>query len=159
MRRYAVVGEAQTPAAASGGGTEADAGIIAVVGSTSVRPHVYYIAIGVETTSADRMLGWGAGLFTAPGTWGTTPTPTSMTDDGVAGGSVTGGRVDASAAPTYAGQVLKFGLHQRATFEWFEDPERGVIVPPVANNGLAVYCDYSSAGVALNTAATIHFAE
>ena len=156
MQRYAITGEHPIAGTASGGGTEATAGIIAMIGSDTIRPNLYYVALGAETTSADIMLGFGVGLFVAPGTWGVGGQQ-ELTDSGIASGVTP--KQKATASPTYAGQVLKFGLHQRATFEWFEDPERGIVIPAALNNGAALYADFNSSGTTPTIAATFHYAE
>jgi hypothetical protein len=156
MRRYSVVGSQHIPGAVAGGFAEADAGVVAVLASESVQPRIHFVSISFQASAADAQYGFAMKRMTTAGTW-TAVTPAELSLSGLA--AITAGRSNSTAAPTVTGtELLKIGLHARSGFEWFEDPERGMVATAAANNGIALYVDFSS-GSSPQAVATLHFSE
>lgn len=146
MRRYASFGEQNVPATAGSG--QADATVQTLTSATTIRPHLYFLSFGCSGTPSDQAFTLQLGRITADGT-GTTATLTGL-DPGEPG-SLAAGKYNHTAAPTYTAGAIVMGvdLNQRASFTWIEDPDRGIVCPATAANGLGLYFAVVTGGTPL----------
>ena len=100
------------------------------------RTRIYYLSIGSVATPADQAANFSLGRTTAVGTEGSGLTPANVDPAGPAGACDSGLGVF-SVEPTYtAGKtLLMVPLNQRATFQWYANPQGELILAATQNNG------------------------
>lgn len=138
--------------------TAADTGL-AVIGSASVQPAVFYISFSCAATPADVAAelsikhsdGTGAGTKTAV-------TPEPLVGGGTA--AVAGGGKVYTAEPTTYSSValLKPVFNQRSHYQWYANPGKELIVELAANALIGAFLDAFSTGT-FAIEGVMHFTE
>lgn len=141
-----------TGPAAAGTGPQTAANVIA---STSIRPMVNEIAVGISTTPADQTYQACISRNTGVGTAGSSPTPAALDPGDVACVSTAG--ITHSGEPTSPTDMLMFYLNQRASWRWVAQDGREVLAPATANNNVSIRMKLASASSTLQ--ATLIFRE
>lgn len=121
--------------------TSTDDTILTVVSATTIRPHVYYIALGCPAAPADQAVLVNVKRITADGTG----SAITIAKQDLADGTVkTTAKSNHTAQPTYTANtiMLAIPLNQQATFQWQTVPEEGLVLPATANAGFGM--QYSS---------------
>lgn len=144
--------------AATGQGTTGlNKTMLGLTAAATVRPSLFYFAIGSAATPADQAGVFELKRYTAVGT-GTDVTPKPLDPADPAALCTT--KENHSAEPTYtsAEELWTAGLNQRATLQWwaYNDNAR-IIVPASANNGIGLKT--SSHTGAPTTDVTFHWSE
>lgn len=147
MKCYALVGT-------SASGT-ADKTAVAVIGSTTIRPMVYYISASVADSPADYSVVMRAIQFTASGT-GTAQTPQPLLMGDIA--AVCTASVAHSAEPTYGTTfMLSVPFNSRGTYQWYAPSGGELIGNLAADDGIGVKMFAASTAVTMTS--TVHFRE
>lgn len=146
-RRYSIDGQDTNTASTT---------ILALAGTTAVRPAVYDLISGSDATPADNAAEYNLQRHSAIGT-STSVTPQAL-NSGDPSATATAGEAH-TVEPTYTANavMLNYMHNQRATFRWVAAPD-GEIVCPASTNGLGVQV-ITVAGSAVNTGVTIHYLE
>jgi hypothetical protein len=132
-----------------------------LVGAATRRLKVFELLVGSDATPADQANKFALRRTTADGSPLTDFTPTKL--DPADGASIA--RLDltwtGAAEPTITGtgasDVLQFAINQRTTFRWLAAPGCELVIPAVAEAGLALMSAIST-GVA-NHAYTVLWSE
>lgn len=131
--------------------------LLGLTGATSIRPRVYDLICGSDADPADNAAEYNLLRTTAAGSGGTAITPQAIdADDPASSASAIGATY--STEPTVAGVMLSWAQNQRATFRWVAAPNGEIVLPAVANNGVAVRT-IDVAGSAVNTNVMMHYEE
>lgn len=114
--------------------------LLAIMASAALalqRCKVVELTFGTDGTPADQAMVFDVSRITADGT-ATAITPNKLDPaDGAFLGVVTANHT-AEPTVTANSSVLGFGVNQRATSRWVAFPGQELVVPAVANNGLAM---------------------
>ena len=146
-RRYSIDGEQNI--------ASPDDTVLTLTSASTIRPEVYYFALGNEGTPADNQHIWYIQRHTAEGT-NTTVTaqaldpgdPSSLADPGE----------NHTVEPTYTSAAIFFrlGLNARAAHAWYADPY-GMIKLPASTNGVGWFVQNPTSTVLTSVCA--HFVE
>lgn len=146
MARYAVELRRTASTSQSLGTVTADA-------TRPRRGELYYLSVGSEATPADNAFLGRVRRVTAAGT-STAVTPVAIDFGGPTCEQDAG--ENHTAEPTYTAnsELLVFPFNQKATFQWSQPPNRGLVWPGTGANGLGIDTPTASAVV---IAAMLHF--
>lgn len=130
---------------------------LTVIAAATVRPRIFDVVLGISQAPADQAGLIFVGRFTAAGTAASNPTPEPL-DTGDAAALATAG-ITHSVEPTYTANktLLRIPLNQRATFRWVASPDKELVAPATAANGIGAYISTYTASVTLQ--AGFHFWE
>jgi hypothetical protein len=130
MKRYNVFGSNAT-------GTSSKT-LLAVIGSTTIRPIVYDLTVGDSTAAQDFSMQLALRASTTAGTAGNAVTPFPL-DAGDVPAVCTAGNAY-SGEPTYASGAisLQFSMNSRATYRWVASPYGEIVGKLAANNGIGL---------------------
>lgn len=144
-RRYSTSGD-QTYAA-----TTSIVGINNI--GTTVRPILYELVIGSDTTPADNAFQLAVKRCSTAGTsTGATPSP----HDSSSPVSLVNGCSNYTVEPTKGVILLTINMNQQATFRWVVPPEEGFLAPVTAANGFVIECLSASGGTPEFDATLMH---
>lgn len=125
-------------AATGQGTTGTNKTILGLTAAATVRPALFYFAVGSAATPADQAGVFELKRFTAAGTsTDVTPKPFEPADPAAL---CTAGE-NHSVEPTYtaAGELWSTGINQRATLQWWAYNDNGrIILPATAANGVGL---------------------
>jgi hypothetical protein len=135
------------------------AGVVYCAGSSMRRIHIHYLSYSSSTAPADsNFLITVSRSTTAPTATSVTPTPTNPAD--VACVTLAAHTATVNGTVTASTVMLSTSLNQKATFQWYAppgSPDRRIIVPATANNGVHILTPTTSATAQLDI--TCHFDE
>lgn len=145
-RRYSINGSDTNTAATT---------IIELRSTAAIRPAIYDVTIGSQTTPADAAVDTFLQRTTTAGT-STAVTPQAL-DSGDPAATATAGKAH-SAEPTYTANaiLLEIAQNQRATYRWVAAPESELQLPAAAN-GIGALINAVSSTFTQNM--TLHYAE
>jgi len=129
---------------------------LAVIGSATIMPRVYYIMVGSESAAADETDVSVIKRFTADGT-GTSVTPEPiMADDRAA---IATAKQTYTAEPTYAGiPYLNICLNQKLIYQWYAREGGEIVGAKAAGDGIGHQITSFQAGTP-TVSCTMHFSE
>jgi hypothetical protein len=110
--------------------------VLALEGTTAVRPRLYDIIIGCGDTPADQASEFLVSRKTVAGTHTNSPTPNPLDPDEPAAVAVGAGTF--TVEPTIGVTLLRFAMNQRATFRWVASPGSELIVAAAAEAGISI---------------------
>ena len=118
---------------------------ISVIGSATVRPEIFYVALSAQSTApADATITASVKHFTADGT-GTAVTPIQLNANEPA--CVCTSKQTYTVEPTYAGiALLKIGMNQRSLFQFYAREGAEFVGQLAAGDGLGMLMDAFSTG-------------
>ena len=117
--------------------------LLNLTGGTTIRPTVYDIVIGSDSSPADVATRFQVTNTSSVGTGGTTVNPRPL-DPLTVAATATCLRGTFSGTPTIGNILLEISLNQRATFRWVAAPGSELIAAATANNGLQIFSVSSS---------------
>jgi hypothetical protein len=131
--------------------------ILGLTSAATIRPEVYMLIISSYDAPLDQTARYQLKRYTAAGTsTGVTP---QLLDPNSGAALASAGKVH-TVEPTYTSnaELLDLSVYQRVTYRWEASPERELILPSTAANGLGFRSE-SISNAAFNVNATIHYAE
>jgi hypothetical protein len=145
-RRYSIDGEDTNNASTT---------ILELRSTTAIRPAIYDMNSGSDSTPADASIEWNLQRTTTVGT-STGVTPQAL-DSGDPAATATAGKAH-SAEPTYTANAILHNVaqNQRATYRWVAAPESEIQLPAAANGVGAIE---ETVSAAFNHNIMIHYAE
>ncbi len=128
-RRYSVSGSQTT-----GGASKT---VLGLTSAATIRPRLFEIVIGSNSTPADNSAEWVIQRATAAGT-STAFTPIAL--DPADPAALASAGFNHTVEPTYTASavLLDFALNQRATFRWIAAPFCELVLPATAANGVGL---------------------
>jgi len=160
MRRYAVVGDQAVPSTVTGDGSDTHSMILELAGTSAVVPHLYMIHAGSVGTPADQQYSFrvARGTALAATADSVTPEPIDIQSNVASASSAQSNATEAPSTLLTANSFLFDGIfNARSTYNWIEDPDRGVMGPASTATIMAYFLD--STGGTPTVRMTWHFAE
>lgn len=107
--------------------------ILEMRSATTIRPRLYYFTIGSDATPADMAAEYNLQRTTTVGSGGSAVTP-QLLDPGDPAALGAAREAD-TAEPTYTADAIMFhvAVNQRATFQWYAQTGREIVLPAAAN--------------------------
>ena len=119
--------------------TAADEAVIIVSTDAVVRPAIYDLTVGIQTTPADQNCGFQLSRSTSTGTGGTATAPALLDPASPAASAITyEGTFSAEPTITTATTMVAWAMNTRATFRWVAAPGSELIVQDTAANGIVL---------------------
>lgn len=127
-----------------------------IVSTAAVRPKLYDLMVGSPSTPADNAASFVIKRSSTASTGGTAVTPSPL-DPGDPASLTTAMVAPSMSAPTLGVALLQWAQNQRATYRWVAAPNKELIAPATASNGLTLLNTVLSG--AFNLSFTIEFEE
>jgi hypothetical protein len=109
-----------------------------LVGGTTRRASLYYLNVGFDAAPADSAFEFSVKRISARGTQSASFVLTAQDPADPAATSLMDTAWAVNPTITANSELLAFGMHQRTTFQWQQDPDFGLIIPATAGAGLAL---------------------
>lgn len=134
--------------------------LLMVMGAANIRTKIYEINLGTSATPADAAARYAFQRATTAGTPGSSVTPQPIDAADPAAISTVGLAVYTSTPPVLTANQFVWGesVNQRATFRWVAQQTKELVIPAVANNGLALMSQ-ALGGTAYAIDLTVYFEE
>jgi hypothetical protein len=151
MRKYSVNGLNQ-----SGTGPNT---AWSIIGASTIRPLISEFTVGLRTApnATDQQVRWQAGRNSAQGTAGSSPTPSPLDPQDVAGQCTAG--ITHSAEPTYGNLIFDNDINQRGVFRPVAEIGFEWAGAATASNGFGLKMTSDSGSNSIQLSSPVHYKE